>query len=114
MSQDPRRTLAQMVEFAEEILAQVALGRAAYDADRMARSVVEWNFVRFGEAANRLRSNYQARIPTVPWAGIVGLRNAVVHRYDAVDHDVLWNVASNQLPGLTEELRRIIEALDHD
>ncbi len=86
MSQDPRRTLEQMVEFAEAILARVALGRAAYDADLEARSLVEWDFVRLGEAANRLRGAYQQRVPGVPWAGIVGLRNAVVRRYDAVDH----------------------------
>lgn len=114
MSQDPRRTLVQMIEFGESILAQVARGRAALEADAVSRSAFEWDFVRFGEAANRLRSAYQAQIPSVPWAGIVGLRNAVVHRYDAVDHDVLWNVATNQLPGLLEELRRLLTTLDRD
>lgn len=112
MSQDPRRTLAQMVGFAEDIMAQVALGRDAYDGDRVAQGAMEWSFVRFGEAANRLRGAFQDQIVTVPWAGIVGLRNAVVHRYDAVDHDVLWDVAVSQLPGLTAELRRLIAMLD--
>ncbi len=63
--------------------------------------------MRFGEPANRLRGSYQDRVATVPWAGIVGLRNAVVHRYEAVDHEVLWGVATAQLPALVEELRRL-------
>jgi uncharacterized protein with HEPN domain len=99
-----------MIEFAEEIIAQTALGREAYDADRIARGAMAWNFVRLGEAANRLRRSYQDRIPTVPWAGIVGLRNAVVHRYDAVDHNVLWNVATGQIPELVAELQRLLAA----
>ena len=103
-----------MIEYAEEILAQVALGREAYDADLVARRAVEWSYVRFGEAANRLRSSYQDQIPSVPWAGIVGLRNAVVHQYDAVDHDVLWRVATEQLPGLVAELRRLLAAHEAD
>lgn len=68
--------------------------------------------MRFGEAANRLRRSYQEQIPGVPWAGIVGLRNAVVHRYDAVDHNVLWTVATEQLPGLVVELRRLLAAAE--
>jgi uncharacterized protein with HEPN domain len=33
----------------------------------------------------------QSRYPAIPWRDIVGMRNRLVHGYDAVDFDVLWN-----------------------
>jgi uncharacterized protein with HEPN domain len=54
----------------------------------------------------------QARHASVPWPQIVGLRNRLIHGYDAVDYDILWQVVSVDLPPLISELDSIIAALD--
>ena len=38
-----------------------------------------------------------------------GARNRVVHGYDQVDFDILWDVMELRLPPLIAELRRILD-----
>ena len=44
-----------------------------------------------------------------PWFQIVGLRNRLIHGYDAVDFDILWGVLSEELPALVATLEKIFE-----
>lgn len=61
-----------------------------------------------GEAANRLPIENQSRYPSIPWREIVSMRNRLVHGYDAIDLDVLWNTVQIDLPRLIEELERVL------
>ena len=38
-----------------------------------------------GEAARRVSAQFRERHPAIPWARMIGMRNRVVHGYDAVD-----------------------------
>jgi uncharacterized protein with HEPN domain len=51
----------------------------------------------------------QSRYPSIPWKAIVGMRNRLIHGYDAIDLDVLWDTVQIDLPELVEELERILE-----
>ena len=50
------------------------------------------------------------RITEIPWADIVGLRNRLIHGYDKVDFDVLWDIIECDLPGLIASLRKALDA----
>ena len=52
------------------------------------------------EAATRVSPADQQRHGQIPWAQIVGLRNRLVHGYDAVDLDILWDIDQQDLPAL--------------
>ena len=39
---------------------------------------------------------------------IIGLRNRLIHGYDSVDMDILWNIVSGDLPSLIAALKRIV------
>jgi uncharacterized protein with HEPN domain len=43
----------------------------------------------------------------VPWRQIVGQRNVVVHEYDRIDLEIVWNVAADEVPRLADRVRRI-------
>ena len=66
--------------------------------------------VLIGEAAGRLSPEFRERHPEVPWRQIVGQRNVVVHEYDRIDLDIVWNVASDEVPRLADRVRSILEA----
>lgn len=62
-----------------------------------------------GEAANRVPEGVQERHEDIPWAEIVGLRNRLIHAYDAVDHDIVWRIATVDIPDLVKDLERVVE-----
>jgi len=46
----------------------------------------------------------------IPWPQIVSLRNRLIHGYDSVDFDILWQILTNDLPPLIASLELIIVA----
>ena len=62
-----------------------------------------------GEAASRLSPEDQARYPSIPWREIIGMRNRLVHGYDAIDLNVLWDTIRIDLPPLIDELKRSLK-----
>jgi uncharacterized protein with HEPN domain len=61
-----------------------------------------------GEAANRVPEDVQAAYPNVPWMEMIGARNHLIHGYDQVDFDILWNIVHNDLPDLIKRLEKIV------
>lgn len=49
-----------------------------------------------------------ARYPEIPWPQIVSLRNRLIHGYDAVDLDILWQIIESDLPPLIATLEIIV------
>ena len=60
-----------------------------------------------GEAASGLDESIRDNAPAVPWSDIIGMRNILIHEYDRVDVDIVWEVVQNHLP----ELRKRVSAL---
>ena len=44
----------------------------------------------------------------IPWPEIIGLRNRLVHGYDSVDVNILWDIVQQDLPPLIEQLQAIL------
>ncbi len=57
-----------------------------------------------GEAANRVPEEERIRITDIPWPQIVSLRNRLIHGYDEVDFDILWQIVTRDLPHLINAL----------
>ena len=60
-----------------------------------------------GEAARQVPPEVETAYPEVPWATIRGMRNHIVHGYDVIDVDIVWNVVQDRLPPLVPVLKRI-------
>ena len=54
-----------------------------------------------GEALSRAAGLEPALVDRIPeLRQIVGLRNRVIHGYDAVDDEIVWDIVQNKLPRL--------------
>jgi uncharacterized protein with HEPN domain len=42
----------------------------------------------------------------ISWAEINGMRNRLVHEYDDVDFDIVWDVVQNEIPSLITALKQ--------
>jgi len=65
-----------------------------------------------GEAASQVTPEIQSRFPSIPWREIIGTRNRLIHGYDEVKMEVLFQIVSEDLPLLVQELTRIIDEAD--
>ena len=61
-----------------------------------------------GEAANRISEEIKAMFPHLPWFEMRGMRNVMIHDYDDVDMDIVWETVQNDLPKLISALEKII------
>jgi len=82
--------------------------RAELDQQRL----VQLSLVRLleivGEAARRVPEETQLRHPEIPWRQIIGLRNRLIHGYDAIDFDIMWATVTIDLPPLVEMLEHLL------
>lgn len=51
-----------------------------------------------GEASNHLSRELTDQHPDIPWHGVAGFRNIVVHEYFRVDEYLVWNIIQYNLP----------------
>jgi uncharacterized protein with HEPN domain len=63
-----------------------------------------------GEATKRLSAGCRASHPEIPWRAMAGLRDVLIHAYDKVDLQEVWQ-AYRQLTGLRQKIAVI---LGHD
>jgi uncharacterized protein with HEPN domain len=100
--------LRHMLDAAREA-AKMAQGktRADLDADRPLNLSLVRLLEIVGEAASRLPPGERAQYSGIPWAQIVGLRNRLIHGYDNVDFDILWEIVAKDLPPLIVALEKI-------
>ena len=58
-----------------------------------------------GEAARRVSEPSRLTYPTVPWQAVIGMRNRLVHEYDDIDPELVWETVVTSLPALISALK---------
>jgi uncharacterized protein with HEPN domain len=98
---DPAVALRQMRDFAAEAV-EMASGktRDALDSDRTLFLALTRLIELVGEASTRVDDQSRAWFPEVPWRAIKETRNRLIHAYDDIDPDVLWQIVTVDLPQL--------------
>lgn len=57
------------------------------------------------EAARRIPEATRQALPKIAWREINGMRNRLVHEYDAVNFNIIWDAIQSEIPVLIEELK---------
>ena len=79
---------------------------ADYEADHLLRSAVERQFEIIGEALGKAVKSEPALVHDMPeLPKIVGLRNRLIHGYDSVDDELVWQIVQTKLAALEKALR---------
>jgi uncharacterized protein with HEPN domain len=79
-------------------------GKDAFINDWKTRSAVLYQLTVVGEAVKRLSAEFRLAHAQVPWALMAGMRDHLVHAYDLVDWDEVWETATRDVPGLLKEI----------
>jgi uncharacterized protein with HEPN domain len=62
-----------------------------------------------GEAAKRLPEELRQRYPDIPWKGMSGMRDRIIHGYDNVDLQIVWDVVRRDIPHLKPKIEALLK-----
>jgi uncharacterized protein with HEPN domain len=74
--------------------------------DWKTRSAVLYQLTVIGEAVKRLSGEFRSSHPQIPWSLMAGMRDHLIHSYDLVDWDEVWNTAVTDLPSLLQKIKQ--------
>lgn len=105
MSPRDLASLRDMIDAARNALATAArTDLQALSGDIDLRQSLLYSLIVLGEAARRLSPELTSAHPHIPWRDIRDTRNRVAHGYDDIDHDLVWSIATVELPTLLPAL----------
>ena len=61
-----------------------------------------------GEAAKRLPPDLRREYPDIPWKVMAGMRDRIVHGYDVVDLQIVWDVVKRDIPQVKPQIQKIL------
>ncbi|MFB2981391.1 DUF86 domain-containing protein [Microseira sp. BLCC-F43] len=82
--------------------------RNTFETDLMRQSAVVRQLEIIGEATKRLSEAFRASHPKIPWRQMAGMRDILIHNYDDVDLDEVWNVATISIPELIQQIEPLV------
>jgi len=65
-----------------------------------------------GEQFARIRDqfpDFYAEHETEAWHRLIGLRNIIAHGYNEVDTDIIWNILSERLGDLADQIQQLVD-----
>jgi uncharacterized protein with HEPN domain len=106
---DSEVRLHHMLDYAREaVLLARGKTRSDLDTDRVLNLALVQLVTMVGEAANRVPREIQAQYPEITWPVIVGTRNRLIHGYDIINFNILWETITEDLPPLIAALEKIL------
>ena len=72
------------------------------------KEVVCFNLFQIGELANGLSVEFIKEYNKIPWKQIIGMRNRIVHGYDTINLEIVWNTVIESIPELKEYCKEIL------
>jgi uncharacterized protein with HEPN domain len=106
----------EFLDYVEDILdamekAEMLLEHASYDqfeADFRINFAVIRALEIVGEATKRLPEDLREQYAEIPWKSMAGMRDRIIHGYDNVDLEIVWDVVKKDVPRLKPKIRQIL------
>jgi len=113
MAIDDATRIKHMLDTAEKIVSKCrGKKRVDLDADEDLVLILVRLLEVFGEAANGITQELQAKSEDIAWRESAAMRNRLIHAYFDVNLDIVWKVVSEEIPAVIEPLKKISKALE--
>ena len=67
-----------------------------------------FNLGQIGELANKISEEFETEYADIPWRHLYGLRNKIIDDYGGVNLVLIWDIISEDLNSLQEQLRKLV------
>jgi uncharacterized protein with HEPN domain len=103
------QSLLDMLQSAQIVMNYIAgRSRDELTTDLQFQDATIHRLLIIGEASKRVSETTRQTLTTIPWVAINGMRNRLVHEYDEIDLDIVWDTVVNSLPTLIVELEQTV------
>jgi uncharacterized protein with HEPN domain len=82
-----------------------------FDKDEMMQDAVIRKIEILGEASNRISEETKTRFPDLPWDKMKGMRNILIHMYDELDLNIIWDTVTKDIPPLKTRLSKLLPSI---
>lgn len=109
----PRRSDKEFLKDIQEAVQRIVqytrgMGYEKFVEDTKTQDAVVRNLEIIGEAVKNLPVEVRAAYPQVPWKGMAGMRDRLIHDYFGVNLDIVWQIVATELPGVIEQIAAIV------
>ena len=105
---DSSKLLQDMLQAITSIEAYSVNSYDAFLEDEKTQDAIMFNLIVMGEAAKKISDDFQEMHPEIPWSSIIGTRNVIVHGYDQVKLQIIWDIIHKNLHSLKVSLMLIV------
>ncbi len=101
MKKDPKIYLEHIQEAIRAILefTNDVTEEKFYQSDLLQSAVIR-KFEIMGEAAKRLPKKLRDKNPDIPWKQMAGFRDILIHDYDDLNLEIIWETIRTDLPSI--------------
>jgi len=92
----------------ESYIAEIDKDKKAFENNIEKQDSVIRRLEIIGEATKRLKEDFKNQYSEIPWRRMAGMRDVLIHEYDQVDLDLVWEVIIKDLPILKESVQDIL------
>lgn len=103
--------LMDIANAAQRILAFTdGMEESTFVEDSRTHLAVQHQMMVIGEAAKRLSPDSRNELDCIPWSAVARMRDRLIHGYDTVDLEVIWDTVQRSVPDLLQAVReRLID-----
>jgi len=84
----------------------VGMSYETFIADVKTQDAVIRNLEIIGEATKNLSEQVRTEYPDIPWKSMAGVRNRLIHHYFGANLDIVWQIATTELPQVSSILEK--------
>lgn len=80
-----------------------------FNQNQLVLDAVVFNLTQIGEIAKlRVSTSLKEMNPSIPWHAMYGLRNRMVHDYDQINMNIVYDTVKDDIPYLRDEIIKIM------
>lgn len=113
MQQDPSYLL-DIAKVCQTILRLTTnMTKAEFQQDERTHLAILYEVTILGEVVKRLSAEFRNQHSTIEWRKIAGMRDRLVHDYDEVKLDLVWEVVKTNIPELLDYITPLLPSQEN-